>query len=320
MRPSQAEQEDAGEGYFASISDLMVGILFIFLLMLAVFAINYATDDPAEKDKEIRALKEKVAALTLDVEDLRKLLRLRDREIASQRDAITILTQERDALRRVLTDLAEQLESVNIALSDDQGRLERIRGELLFAIQKGLASRNVTVDVDIAQGILRLSSEGLFELNEARFTTDGEIKARALIEEMGRLLPCYSISKNDDSSCKKQPIFETVLVEGHTDTLLSPAEGGNWRLSTDRARAFLRLIDDSALPLKDLKNDRNQLLFGLAGYGDTRNLLNIDGKDKRNRRIEVRFLLSNRREDLSENIQRLGTVLSTLRSLAGNRP
>lgn len=317
MRPSHTDQEDAGEGYFASISDLMVGILFIFLLMLAVFAINYATED---KDKEIRELRETVAALTFDVEDLRKLLQERDREIASQRESIANLIQDRDALRRILADLAEQLESVNIALSNDQGRLEQIRGDLLFAIQRGLASRNVTVEVDVAQGILRLSSEGLFELNEARFTTDGEIKAKALIEEMGRLLPCYSISKADDSSCKKQPIFETVLVEGHTDTLPSPTEGGNWRLSTDRARAFLRLIDESPLPLRDLKNDRDQLLFGLAGYGDARNLQNIDGKDRRNRRIEVRFLLSSRREDLTDKIQRLEAVLSTLRRVAGNRP
>ena len=52
IRPHE-EPEDAHEGYFASISDLMVGILFIFLLMLAVFAINYATED---KDKRIDEL------------------------------------------------------------------------------------------------------------------------------------------------------------------------------------------------------------------------------------------------------------------------
>ncbi len=53
MNRPHEEPEDAHEGYFASISDLMVGILFIFLLMLAVFAINYADED---KDKEIARL------------------------------------------------------------------------------------------------------------------------------------------------------------------------------------------------------------------------------------------------------------------------
>jgi chemotaxis protein MotB len=42
---------EEGDGYFASISDLMVGILFVFLLMLTVFALNYRE---AEHDQEIR--------------------------------------------------------------------------------------------------------------------------------------------------------------------------------------------------------------------------------------------------------------------------
>ena len=37
----EASEVEGGEGYFASISDLMVGILFVFLLMLTVFALNY---------------------------------------------------------------------------------------------------------------------------------------------------------------------------------------------------------------------------------------------------------------------------------------
>ena len=72
--------------------------------------------------------------------------------------------------------------------------------------------------------------------------------------------------------------------------------------------------------MRDLKNDRDQRRFGLAGYGDARNLQNIDGKDGHNRRIEVRFLLSSRREDLIDKIQRLEAVLSTLRRVAGTRP
>src|SRR5580704_7030667 len=42
--------EEDGDGYFASVSDLMVGILFVFLLMLTVFALNYRE---AEHDQEI---------------------------------------------------------------------------------------------------------------------------------------------------------------------------------------------------------------------------------------------------------------------------
>ena len=37
----RGEAEESEEGYFASVSDLMVGILFVFLLLLTVFALNF---------------------------------------------------------------------------------------------------------------------------------------------------------------------------------------------------------------------------------------------------------------------------------------
>ena len=49
MSTSEFRDED-GEGYFASISDLMVGILFVFLLMLTVFALNFRD---AEDDQKV---------------------------------------------------------------------------------------------------------------------------------------------------------------------------------------------------------------------------------------------------------------------------
>ena len=45
------EQEgEGGDGYFASVSDLMVGILFVFLLMMTVYALNYRK---AEQNQEV---------------------------------------------------------------------------------------------------------------------------------------------------------------------------------------------------------------------------------------------------------------------------
>src|SRR5579883_2524827 len=36
-----ANSEEHDEGYFASFTDLLVGILFIFIIMLMIFATNY---------------------------------------------------------------------------------------------------------------------------------------------------------------------------------------------------------------------------------------------------------------------------------------
>jgi chemotaxis protein MotB len=304
MIRSYEEPEDAGEGYFASISDLMVGILFIFLLMLAVFAINYANED---KDKEI-------ARLT-------RLLEERDREIEDLKKQVAGLSTERDRLRNGISELVKQLEGVSIGLRGEQGRLEGVRRDLLFTLQNNLKKRGVQVDVDAAQGILRLSSEGLFELGKDEFTPTGRDNARALLEEMARLLPCYSKDSSEMPACDvRQPIFETILIEGHTDTLPTTRPGGNWTLSTDRARAFLELMLGSTPVLNDLRNLDNQRLLGLAGYGESRPLRDIPGSDERNRRIETRFLLSGQRENLTDRIKRFDDLLADLRSLAGPKP
>ena len=304
MIQSHEEPEDAGEGYFASISDLMVGILFIFLLMLAVFAINYANED---KDKEITRLT--------------KLLEERDTEIEGLKKQVVALTSERDRLRNGISELVKQLEGVSIGLRGEQGRLEGVRRDLLFALQSNLKKRGVQVDVDAAQGILRLSSESLFELDKDEFTAKGRDNARALLEEMARLLPCYSKASSGMPECDvRQPIFETILIEGHTDTRPTDRRGGNWTLSTDRARAFLELMHGSAPVLNDLRNLDNQRLLGLAGYGESRTLRDVPGPDERNRRIETRFLLSGQRENLADRIKRLDDLLADLRSLAGPKP
>jgi len=304
MIRSHEEPEDAGEGYFASISDLMVGILFVFLLMLAVFAINYANED---KDK-------KIAELT-------KIIADKDKQIEELSKEVDRLRRENSRLRAGITEMVKQLEGVSISLHGERGRLEGIRRDLLVTLQSDLDKRGVKVEVDAGQGILRLSSEGLFELNEDKFTPAGARNARALLEEMAHLLPCYSPPLDQAVTCSaRQPIFETVLIEGHTDTRPTDRPGGNWTLSTDRARAFLELMTGPVSSLRNLRNIDEQPLLGLAGYGDSRPRSGIDGMDERNRRIEIRFLLSGQRETLADRLGHLDHLLADLRKLAEPAP
>src|SRR5947209_7352968 len=80
-RPRHLEEEE-GEGYFASVSDLMVGILFVFLLMLTVFALNFrqAEQEQLVKRQELEAAlaalkqqKEETAAARTEAERQRVL-------------------------------------------------------------------------------------------------------------------------------------------------------------------------------------------------------------------------------------------------------
>ena len=73
MNEDELAEESDGEGYFASISDLMVGVLFVFLLMLTVLALNFR-DDSARLDELIAQLAQaKQAAQTAQAEAERQM-------------------------------------------------------------------------------------------------------------------------------------------------------------------------------------------------------------------------------------------------------
>lgn len=339
--PEGRTEDDSGEGYFASISDLMVGILFIFLLMLTVFALSYADED---KDAVIRELRGRVAALedrskALEVERDRLVstIRQRDAELEAARREIARLAAEVDRLRAeverlialtdpreraLLLELLQDLGQVEVelrGLSDEEGRLQRIRRNLLAALRDRLWAREVRVEISAQNDVLRLPSEALFQLGSAVFTPLGRQRAAILLDELSTLLPCYARAPSGPPAACPQPevVFETVLIEGHTDTI----PGDNWRLSTNRAYAMLELILTQAPALRELQNASEQALIGIAGYGETRTLAGIPGNDGRNRRIELRFLLAAPNEanlaQLREGVMRLR---ERLRQLNERRP
>lgn len=81
-RPSAAGSDDDGAGYLISVSDMMAGLLFVFLITLVAFVINFriATDEQraaqeaAETQKERAILeKERAEAVRDDLTNARRL-------------------------------------------------------------------------------------------------------------------------------------------------------------------------------------------------------------------------------------------------------
>lgn len=308
-----AADDDEGEGYFASISDLMVGILFIFLLMLTVFALNFADED---KDAEIRRLNAELARLTAVVAERDSRIVNLTATVESQAAELTRLRQSEAERRRLLASLAREIAAITSDIDTARERLSQLRTELLDTLRTNLAQQGIAVEVSAEHDVLRLPSEEIFPSGSAAFTPSGRKLVQAVLAELARLLPCYAAPRAAPApGCvNTEPIFETVLIEGHTDA--TPFD--NWRLSTDRARAVLNLIEAEDAPLLLLDNPSGQKLLGLAGYGQSRTLPDISRFDARNRRIEFHFLLAPapeqeamkiraRLEDLRRQLEELGT-------------
>jgi chemotaxis protein MotB len=130
-------------------------------------------------------------------------------------------------------------------------------------------------------------------------------------------LPCYAEEKTA-ATCRAGavPVLETVLIEGHTDHRPIPV-GSRYRdndqLATERALAVFSEMRKAQPDLDAIRNRDGLQLLGEAGYGDRRPLPDALGTSdddfRKNRRIDIRFVLTSRTSDelkrLRESIQQV---------------
>jgi flagellar motor protein MotB len=317
--PGLAEEPE-GEGYFASVSDLMVGVLFVFLLMLTVFALNFR-EDSARLDELIRRAEIAEEAARVARADAEAARAEAERQLAlallareeADREAARARAREEEALRLreqnelLRGKLAEAAEKLRQELADR----EAARTALLERLARGLEARNIRFILDARSGVLRLSEALPFDTNESVLTETARRSVTALGEVLAEVLPCFSGAARPNACTPgDSPILEAVLVEGHTDRTPIPSTTAsiaqNDRLSTERALSVFALLRQQQRVLDQITNATNQPLLGVSGYGQRRPLPEAASDSAahlaRNRRIDVRFVLSAR---TSDEIQRL---------------
>lgn len=243
---------EEGENYFVSMTDMMVGVLFIFIIMLMVFALDFRTKTDVQED-----------AIDVAREVARKLEELR----TQVRGEITSLDEAQQTRRRLLQDIETQLRS-----------------------------EGLNVQIDEANGVLRLTEDAV-RFDTARSDLVGKAKANVdkIARVLDRVLPGYAACKTNDTAlnCKDGggPSVETVFVEGHTDS--TGVDASNWQLSTERAVNTYRALVTGAPGLRALRNRQNEEVISVSGYSSTRPIDGLDSRDAwaRNRRIDLRFVM-----------------------------
>lgn len=288
MTAAVDHEAEGGDGYFASISDLMVGVLFIFLLMLTVFALNFRD---AEDEQMVR-----LAELEAAQEEARQQKTLAERE-----------AQRNQTLSQLLRDAVRQMEA-------DLQRRQRLREQMLETLAETLRGNGVNVVIDPDSGVLRLAGDVLFATGEANYRDEARETVEILADVLAQTLPCFAVSI-DSPPCGEDaaPILETMLVEGHTDRQpyrglsASDSQARNDELSTGRALRVFATLRQRAPALDALRNADGLPLIGVSGYGERRPLADAQSDSandyERNRRIDLRFVLSSRTSDELERLR-----------------
>jgi flagellar motor protein MotB len=228
MTQRQAYEPEQEESHFVSMTDMMVGVLFVFIIMLMAFALN---------------------------------------------------------LRESTDNLTQSLKT---------------RTEILVQIKAVLRERGVDVKIDEKQGILRLPEQILFSRGSSILNPSGVEKIKTLGDVLGSILPCYvhplyNVIPPIRLNCKrKRHYIDNVLIEGHTDsTKFGEDIDKNWNLSSERAINAFRELVVSQPSLGRMRNSLEQKILSVSGYADSRPTNTEDTESGENRRIDLRFIMSN---------------------------
>ena len=259
MNEPSGQHDEAEENYFISLSDLMTGVVFIFVILLCAFAFHYQT---AQRDADSKAKdSESAEARATQAAQKAATAEADANEKAQKIDALSKLLRERDdALRAILSGLVDKL-----------------------------AARGVRVLFDPATGVIRLPEELLFDRGSDILRESGRRGLSVLAEE---IVPVLLRGCAEDSTFR----FEAVFIEGHTDAdpIRSPRFTDNWDLSAARATNTYRTLIAAKPELEAFRNPGGLHVIGVSGYGENRPVApnDTDENKKANRRVDLRFLMA----------------------------
>lgn len=270
---SHERHDEAEENYFVSLSDLMTGVVFIFVILLCAFAFHYQTEARAAKTAAERS-----SVLELEA------------QTASSAAQVEKVNAERSKLAADKAEVDAQQKGAKI---DALSKLLRERDEALKAILSGLVDklteRGVRVLFDPATGVIRLPEELLFASANDTLSESGK-KGLAVVAE--ELVPVLSRGCAEGSTFR----LEALFVEGHTDSdpIRSPRFSDNWDLSAARATNTYRALIEAKPELESFKNPSDLRVLGVSGYGENRPVArnDTDENKKSNRRVDLRFLMA----------------------------
>lgn len=171
------------------------------------------------------------------------------------------------------------------------------RGSVTTAIGDGIKEALPGIRVDRESGVISLPEDVLFDLGSAELSGRGKNALAGAVQRLSTVLPCFVSNQRVGIPCPINPYgheIETIFIEGHTDNRPLLRSGyDNTNLSLDRARAVQRALVQGS-PLQGYQNKSGQPLFSFSAYADTRPLKDMDPSDARNRRVDLRIVLTYR--------------------------
>ncbi|MDB5539552.1 MAG: OmpA/MotB domain protein [Devosia sp.] len=154
--PATTIHGEEDENYFISMTDMMVGVLFIFIILLMVFALNFRqqTDTSEERIKRLEAVERQAEQATENLTQLQQQVR----------DSVEAIRKAND-----------------------------VRREMLEEIKAALAQKGLEVEISTGSDILRLRDKAVrFALDDPNLSAMARGNVAIVASVLAEILPSYT--------------------------------------------------------------------------------------------------------------------------------
>ena len=233
--------DEKGFNVWRSYSDMMAGILLLFVLIMCVTlfqAQKSYNESLTERDEKIKLQEEYTAEILAKqsaLEEQEGQLKSQDEQLKTQDEQLKTQDEQLKTQEQLLAELAAQLkeqeEKLNLQeatlnqqqqdidektdlLNEQQQKIDNIIGvkaEVVASLQKEFADNNVSVDIDSQTGALTLDANVMFAVNEAELTDEGKAT-------LHNILPIYCKVLLQDTN--KEYLAEIIIYCNNRTGLL----------------------------------------------------------------------------------------------------
>jgi len=242
------------ENYLASVSDLMSGLIFIFIITLMVFSLKL-------KDSQ---------------EDQVEKINIRDKEIEMCKKALELLTNARGLRTTLLENMEQSMRKhgFNVKIDTDHGVIS-LPEQVLFPSGSNQLQ-------EAGKKMLSILAEVLYaNLKTHTFNASGTSAFSNII------LP------DDIQPSYVEAVFIEGHTDNVPTGKSSPFRD-NWDLSTARSFTTYKSLMEAQPSLNQLLNESRHPIFSVSGYAEFRPVASNDSEEGRtlNRRIDIRIIMS----------------------------
>lgn len=305
------KSDDGGFNIWRSYSDMMAGVLLLFVLIMSVtlFQAQKNYDETLRERDERLAMKEEYTSelqqqegqIKSQDEQLEKQKAMLAEQEAKLQEQEAILKSQQATLEKQEATLAAQqtaLDEKTDLLAVQQQKIDNIIGvkaDVIEALKNEFQQNNVNVDIDTKTGAMTLESNVMFATDEAELTDEGK-------QVLEAVLPIYCKVLLEGSYL---PDLAEIIIDGYTDT-----DGDydyNLELSQQRSLAVAQyLLDIAPGFLSEESNAQLEDHLTVNGHSKSNPILDAEGNiDKdASRRVEVKFRLKD-----EEMMQELNNIL-----------